>query len=92
MRAVLWLLGGVAAWLGVALLSVLITFNMGDKNQMLMFLPILVAVVGRLGDRRGSDRASVRGRTRRSVRWRYINRAFQKKGAARPGLHPDDLQ
>ena len=45
MRAVLWLLGGVVAWLGVALLSVLITFNMGEKNQILMFLPILAAVI-----------------------------------------------
>jgi uncharacterized membrane protein len=26
-------------------LSLLITFNMGDRNQVLMFLPILVAVV-----------------------------------------------
>jgi hypothetical protein len=36
---------GMAAWAGVAALSVLIAFNMGDKNQVLMFLPILAAVV-----------------------------------------------
>jgi uncharacterized membrane protein len=36
---------GIAAWAGVAALAVLITFNIGDKNQVLMFLPILAAVV-----------------------------------------------
>ncbi len=36
---------GVLAWAGVATLAVLITFNIGDKNQVLMFLPILAAVV-----------------------------------------------
>jgi uncharacterized membrane protein len=36
---------GMAAWAGVAALSVIIAFNMGDKNQVLMFLPILAAVV-----------------------------------------------
>ena len=36
---------GMAAWAGVAALAVLIAFNMGDKNQVLMFLPILAAVV-----------------------------------------------
>jgi hypothetical protein len=36
---------GIAAWAGVALTAVLITFNLGDKNQILMFLPILGAVV-----------------------------------------------
>ena len=36
---------GVAAWAGVAVLAVLITFNVGDKNQVLMFLPILAAVI-----------------------------------------------
>jgi hypothetical protein len=39
------LLLGVGAWTGVAILAVLITFNMGDRNQVLMFLPILAAVV-----------------------------------------------
>lgn len=39
------LLMGIAAWAGVALTAVLITFNMGDKNQILMFLPILAVVV-----------------------------------------------
>jgi uncharacterized membrane protein len=36
---------GVLAWAGVAALAILITFNIGDKNQVLMFLPILAAVV-----------------------------------------------
>lgn len=35
---------GFAAWSGVVALALLITFNMGDKNQVLMFLPILAAV------------------------------------------------
>jgi len=45
LNRVLLLLLGVAAWAGVALTAVLITFNIGDKNQILMFLPILAAVV-----------------------------------------------
>jgi ABC-type Fe3+-siderophore transport system permease subunit len=36
---------GIAAWAGVAVTAVLITFNIGEKNQILMFLPILGAVV-----------------------------------------------
>jgi uncharacterized membrane protein YbhN (UPF0104 family) len=40
---------GVAAWFAVAALAVLITFNIGDKNQVLMFLPILVAVIAAWG-------------------------------------------
>ncbi len=36
---------GVAAWVAVGVLAVLITFNIGDKNQVFMFLPILAAVV-----------------------------------------------
>ena len=44
MNRMLLLVMGVAAWAGVALTAVLITFNMGDKNQILMFLPILGAV------------------------------------------------
>ena len=39
------LLFGVTAWAAVAAITVVITFNMGDKNQVLMFLPILAAVV-----------------------------------------------
>ena len=39
------LLLGVGAWAAVAALTIAITFNMGDKNQVLMFLPILAAVV-----------------------------------------------
>lgn len=35
---------GFAAWSGVVALALLITFNMGNKNQVLMFLPILAAV------------------------------------------------
>lgn len=38
------LAGGVAAWAAVALVAVLIVFNMGGKNQVLMFLPILAVV------------------------------------------------
>jgi hypothetical protein len=45
MDRILLLLVGFAAWAGVALTAVLITFNIGDKNQILMFLPILAAVV-----------------------------------------------
>ena len=44
MSRILLLVMGVAAWAGVALTAVLITFNMGDKNQILMFLPIVGAV------------------------------------------------
>jgi predicted membrane-bound spermidine synthase len=45
MNRVLLLLLGVAAWAGVALTAVLITFNIGEKNQILMFLPIVAAVL-----------------------------------------------
>ena len=45
MNRVLLLVLGIAAWAGVALTAVLITFNIGDKNEILMFLPILAAVV-----------------------------------------------
>ena len=45
MNRVLLLVLGIAAWAGVALTAVLITFNIGEKNQILMFLPILAAVV-----------------------------------------------
>ena len=45
MNRVFLLVLGVAAWAGVALTAVLITFNIGEKNQILMFLPILGAVV-----------------------------------------------
>ncbi len=40
---------GAAAWVGVAAVAVLIVFNIGDKNQVLMFLPILAAVVAAWG-------------------------------------------
>lgn len=43
------LLLGFAAWSGVVALSLLITFNMGDKNQVLMFLPILASVFAAWG-------------------------------------------
>lgn len=39
------LLFGIAAWAAVAALALVIAFNMGNKNQVLMFLPILAAVV-----------------------------------------------
>jgi hypothetical protein len=42
-RAVALVLG-LAAWAGVAALSLVITFNISDRNQILMFLPILAAV------------------------------------------------
>ena len=45
MSRILLLVMGVATWAGVALTAVLITFNIGDKNQILMFLPIAGAVV-----------------------------------------------
>ncbi len=45
MNRVLLLVLGIAAWAGVALTAVLITFNIGEKNQILMFLPILATVV-----------------------------------------------
>jgi len=35
---------GIVAWAAVALVAVLVVFNIGDKNQVLMFLPILAAV------------------------------------------------
>jgi len=40
---------GFAAWSGVVALALTITFNMGDKNQVLMFLPILAAVFAAWG-------------------------------------------
>jgi len=43
------LLLGFAAWSGVVALSLLITFNMGNKNQVLMFVPVLAAVFGAWG-------------------------------------------
>jgi hypothetical protein len=46
MTKVVALLLGFAAWSGVIALSLLITFNIGNKNQVLMFLPILAAVFG----------------------------------------------
>ncbi len=36
---------GAAAWAGVAAVALLVVFNIGHKNQVLMFLPILGAVV-----------------------------------------------
>ena len=45
MNKIVLLLIGVAAWAAVAVAAVLITFNIGDKNQILMFLPILAVVV-----------------------------------------------
>ena len=45
MNKVLALVAGVTAWAAVAVVAVLIVFNMGVKNQVLMFLPILAVVV-----------------------------------------------
>jgi len=45
MNKVLALVTGVAAWAAAAVVAVLIVFNMGVKNQVLMFLPILAVVV-----------------------------------------------
>jgi hypothetical protein len=45
MNKVLALVAGVAAWAAVAAVAVLIVFNMGAKNQVLMFLPILAVVL-----------------------------------------------
>jgi hypothetical protein len=36
---------GIVAWACVAATAILIVFNMGGKNQVLMFLPILAVVV-----------------------------------------------
>lgn len=44
MGKILLLAGGVAAWAAVALVAALIVFNIGEKNQVLMFVPILAAV------------------------------------------------
>lgn len=40
---------GVLAWLAVGGIAALIAFNMGGKNQVLMFLPIAAAVVAAWG-------------------------------------------
>ena len=40
---------GVAAWAAVAALAVVIAFNIGDKNQVLLFLPILAGVIAAWG-------------------------------------------
>ena len=44
MNKALALVAGVTAWAAVAAAAVLIVFNMGEKNQVLMFLPILAVV------------------------------------------------
>ena len=40
---------GIAAWAGVAALAVVTAFTIGDRNQVLMFMPILLAVVAAWG-------------------------------------------
>jgi hypothetical protein len=35
---------GIVAWAAVASVAILVVFNIGSKNQVLMFLPILAAV------------------------------------------------
>jgi hypothetical protein len=44
MNKALVLAAGVIAWAAVAATAVLVVFNMGGKNQVLMFLPILAVV------------------------------------------------
>ena len=44
MNKALVLAAGVVAWAVVAATAVLIVFNIGAKNQVLMFLPILAVV------------------------------------------------
>ena len=46
MNKALVLVGGVVAWAAVAATAILVVFNLGTKNQVLMFLPILAAVAG----------------------------------------------
>jgi uncharacterized membrane protein len=43
------LTAGVGAWAAVGLVAFLLVFNMGEKNQVLMFLPILAVVVAAWG-------------------------------------------
>jgi hypothetical protein len=38
------LAAGIVAWAAVASVAILVVFNIGSKNQVLMFLPILAAV------------------------------------------------
>jgi hypothetical protein len=38
------LMAGIVAWVAVASVALLVVFNIGAKNQVLMFLPILAAV------------------------------------------------
>ena len=45
MNKALVLLGGVAAWCGVAALSVFMVENFADDNQVLAYVPILLAVI-----------------------------------------------
>jgi flagellar biosynthesis protein FliQ len=45
MKRIVLFLAGVVAWASVGLLAALIAFSIGDNNQVLMFLPILAAVV-----------------------------------------------
>lgn len=45
MDRLLALVLGAAAWAGVAAVALVVTFNVGTRNQVLLFLPILAAVV-----------------------------------------------
>jgi len=45
MSKALVLVGGVVAWATVAATAIVIVFNLGTKNQVLMFLPILAVVL-----------------------------------------------
>lgn len=49
MNRLVALTAGVAAWATVALVASLVVFNVGGKNQVLMFLPIMAVVVAAWG-------------------------------------------
>jgi hypothetical protein len=44
MKRTVALLAGIAAWAAVASVALLVALNIGDRNQVLMFLPVLAAV------------------------------------------------
>jgi len=44
MKRMVALTAGIAAWAAAASVAILVVFNIGDRNQVLMFLPILAAV------------------------------------------------
>jgi threonine dehydrogenase-like Zn-dependent dehydrogenase len=86
------LLVGIAAWAAVAALTIGITFNMGDKNQVLMFLPILAAVIVAWGiGEEVTERVFVEHKE--GLYWHTSIEPFRRKNCtARPGLHPLHFQ